>query len=55
MELDTKLSIFEIGSKIVNLLASYCGGGKIGLSGELGTGKAVLTNFFLKHGISLQG
>jgi F-type H+-transporting ATPase subunit beta len=33
-QLDTKLSIFEIGIKVVDLLAPYGRGGKIGLFGE---------------------
>eukprot|EP01018_Ginkgo_biloba_P032205 Gb_18610 [translate_table: standard] len=42
MQLDTKLSIFEIGIKVVDLLDSYQRGGKIGLFGGAGVGKIVL-------------
>jgi F-type H+-transporting ATPase subunit beta len=41
-ELDTKLSIFEIGIKVVYLLAPYRRGGKIGLFGGAGVGKTIL-------------
>nr|YP_009646161.1 CF1 beta subunit of ATP synthase [Chloropicon laureae]QBX97678.1 CF1 beta subunit of ATP synthase [Chloropicon laureae] len=40
--LDTKLSIFETGIKVVDLLAPYRRGGKIGLFGGAGVGKTVL-------------
>ncbi|TYH33299.1 hypothetical protein ES332_D13G049200v1 [Gossypium tomentosum] len=42
IQLDTKLSIFEIGIKVVDLLAPYRRGGKIGLFGGAGVGKTVL-------------
>jgi F-type H+-transporting ATPase subunit beta len=42
VELDTKLSIFESGIKVVDLLAPYRRGGKIGLFGGAGVGKTVL-------------
>src|SRR3954470_4215224 len=42
IELDTKLSIFETGIKVVDLLAPYRRGGKIGLFGGAGVGKTVL-------------
>jgi F-type H+-transporting ATPase subunit beta len=42
VELDTKLSIFETGIKVVDLLAPYRRGGKIGLFGGAGVGKTVL-------------
>ncbi|CAN6453951.1 unnamed protein product [Victoria cruziana] len=41
-QLDAKLSIFETGIKVVDLLASYQCGGKIGLFGGAGVGKIVL-------------
>jgi F-type H+-transporting ATPase subunit beta len=41
-QLDIKLSIFETGIKVVDLLAPYCHGGKIGLFGGAGVGKTVL-------------
>jgi F-type H+-transporting ATPase subunit beta len=42
VELDTKLAIFESGIKVVDLLAPYRRGGKIGLFGGAGVGKTVL-------------
>ena len=42
IQLDTKLSIFETGIKVVDLLAPYRRGGKIGLFGGAGVGKTVL-------------
>ncbi|KAL6838924.1 hypothetical protein ACP4OV_031242 [Aristida adscensionis] len=42
IELDTKLSMFETGIKVVDLLAPYRRGGKIGLFGGAGVGKTVL-------------
>lgn len=41
-ELDTKPSVFETGIKVVDLLAPYKRGGKIGLFGGAGVGKTVL-------------
>ncbi len=41
-ELETKPSIFETGIKVVELLAPYRRGGKIGLFGGAGVGKTVL-------------
>nr|YP_004581363.1 CF1 beta subunit of ATP synthase [Schizomeris leibleinii]AEH05348.1 CF1 beta subunit of ATP synthase [Schizomeris leibleinii] len=41
-ELDTRLAIFETGIKVVDLLAPYRRGGKIGLFGGAGVGKTVL-------------
>ena len=41
-DLDTKPSIFETGIKVVDLLAPYRRGGKIGLFGGAGVGKTVL-------------
>ena len=41
-ELETKPSIFETGIKVVDLLAPYKRGGKIGLFGGAGVGKTVL-------------
>jgi F-type H+-transporting ATPase subunit beta len=41
-ELETKPSIFETGIKVVDLLAPYRRGGKIGLFGGVGVGKTVL-------------
>jgi F-type H+-transporting ATPase subunit beta len=42
VDLDTKLSCFETGIKVVDLLAPYRRGGKIGLFGGAGVGKTVL-------------
>jgi len=42
VDLDTELSIFESGIKVVDLLAPYRRGGKIGLFGGAGVGKTVL-------------
>ena len=42
VDLDTKLSIFETGIKVVDLLAPYRRGGKIGLFDGAGVGKTVL-------------
>jgi F-type H+-transporting ATPase subunit beta len=41
-ELDTKPAVFETGIKVVDLLAPYRRGGKIGLFGGAGVGKTVL-------------
>jgi F-type H+/Na+-transporting ATPase subunit beta len=41
-ELDTKPAVFETGIKVVDLLAPYKRGGKIGLFGGAGVGKTVL-------------
>ncbi|KAJ8419200.1 hypothetical protein Cgig2_015041 [Carnegiea gigantea] len=41
-QLETNLSIFETGIKVVDLLAPYRRGGKIGLFGGAGVGKTVL-------------
>jgi len=41
-DLETKPSIFETGIKVVDLLAPYRRGGKIGLFGGAGVGKTVL-------------
>ncbi|KAI7979978.1 hypothetical protein LOK49_Contig214G00039 [Camellia lanceoleosa] len=42
IQLDTKLSIFETGIKVVDVLRPYRRGGKIGLFGGAGVGKTVL-------------
>merc|ERR1712118_160784 len=41
-DLDTKPAIFETGIKVVDILAPYRRGGKIGLFGGAGVGKTVL-------------
>ncbi len=42
VEQDTKLQTFETGIKVIDLLAPYARGGKIGLFGGAGVGKTVL-------------
>src|ERR1700687_2780154 len=51
----TELQMFETGIKVVDLLEPYLRGGKIGLFGGAGVGKAVIimeliNNIALKHG-----
>jgi F-type H+-transporting ATPase subunit beta len=55
IDLETKPSIFETGIKVVDLLAPYRRGGKIGLFGGAGVGKTVLimeliNNIAKEHG-----
>ncbi|MDD5305881.1 MAG: F0F1 ATP synthase subunit beta [Deltaproteobacteria bacterium] len=55
MEQDTKVEVFETGIKVIDLLAPYRRGGKIGLFGGAGVGKTVLiqeliNNVAKKHG-----
>ena len=42
VDLDIKLEIFETGIKVIDLLAPYRKGGKVGLFGGAGVGKTVL-------------
>jgi len=54
-EQSTEVEMFETGIKVVDLLAPYSRGGKIGLFGGAGVGKTVLimeliNNVALKHG-----
>ena len=42
VELDTKIEVLETGIKVIDLLAPYKKGGKIGLFGGAGVGKTVL-------------
>ena len=54
-DLETKPSVFETGIKVVDLLAPYRRGGKIGLFGGAGVGKTVLiqeliNNIAKEHG-----
>ncbi len=54
-DLSTEAEMFETGIKVVDLLAPYARGGKIGLFGGAGVGKTVLimeliNNVALKHG-----
>ena len=48
-DLETKPSIFETGIKVVDLLAPYRRGGKIGLFGGAGVGKTVLIIEFINN------
>ncbi|XVF18981.1 hypothetical protein REPUB_Repub11eG0071300 [Reevesia pubescens] len=55
IQLDTKLSIFETGIKVVDLLAHYRRGGKIELFGGAGVGKTIfimelINNIAKAHG-----
>jgi F-type H+-transporting ATPase subunit beta len=52
---DTKVQMFETGIKVIDLLAPYSRGGKIGLFGGAGVGKTVLimeliNNVAMQHG-----
>lgn len=54
-DLSTKTEIFETGIKVVDLLAPYIKGGKVGLFGGAGVGKTVIimeliNNIATKHG-----
>src|SRR5882762_1916442 len=54
-EQETKVQSFETGIKVVDLLAPYARGGKIGLFGGAGVGKTVIlmeliNNVAMKHG-----
>ena len=54
-ELETKPKVFETGIKVIDLLAPYREGGKIGLFGGAGVGKTVLiqeliNNIAKEHG-----
>lgn len=48
-ELSTKVEILETGIKVVDLLAPYIKGGKIGLFGGAGVGKTVLIQEFINN------
>jgi F-type H+-transporting ATPase subunit beta len=55
LEQSTQVQMFETGIKVVDLLAPYARGGKIGLFGGAGVGKTVLiqeliNNVAMKHG-----
>jgi F-type H+/Na+-transporting ATPase subunit beta len=52
-ELSTKVEIFETGIKVVDLLAPYIKGGKVGLFGGAGVGKTVLIQELI-HNIAKQ-
>ncbi len=48
-ELDPSTEIFETGIKVIDLLAPYIKGGKVGLFGGAGTGKTVLLQEFIHN------
>ncbi|HEX9912473.1 MAG TPA: F0F1 ATP synthase subunit beta [candidate division Zixibacteria bacterium] len=48
-ELDTKVSIFETGIKVVDLLEPYVKGGKVGLFGGAGVGKTVIVMELIRN------
>jgi F-type H+-transporting ATPase subunit beta len=55
VEQDTKVQMFETGIKVIDLLAPYARGGKVGLFGGVGVGKTVLimeliNNVAMQHG-----
>ena len=55
VEQDTKVQMFETGIKVIDLLAPYARGGKVGLFGGAGVGKTVLimeliNNVAMQHG-----
>ncbi len=55
VEQETKIQAFETGIKVIDLLAPYARGGKIGLFGGAGVGKTVILmelihNVAMKHG-----
>jgi F0F1-type ATP synthase beta subunit len=57
VEMSVKQEILETGIKVVDLLAPYSKGGKIGLFGGAGVGKTVLImeliyNIAVSHGLS---
>ncbi len=48
-EMETTASVFETGIKVVDLLAPYAHGGKIGLFGGAGVGKTVLIQELIRN------
>ncbi len=52
-ELSPKVEIFETGLKVVDLIAPYVRGGKIGLFGGAGVGKTVLIQELI-HNVAMQ-
>jgi F-type H+-transporting ATPase subunit beta len=52
-ELLPTIEIFETGIKVIDLLAPYVKGGKVGLFGGAGTGKTVLLQEFI-HNVAMQ-
>lgn len=53
VEQSTKLEVFETGIKVIDLLAPFLKGGKIGLFGGAGVGKTVLLMEFI-HNVAKQ-
>ena len=54
-ELSTNQEIFETGIKVIDLLAPYIKGGKIGLFGGAGVGKTVLIQELINNVASVHG
>jgi F-type H+/Na+-transporting ATPase subunit beta len=52
-ELSPKIEIFETGIKVIDLIAPYVKGGKIGLFGGAGVGKTVLIQELI-HNVAMQ-
>jgi F-type H+-transporting ATPase subunit beta len=52
-DLSPKMEIFETGLKVVDLIAPYIKGGKVGLFGGAGTGKTVLIQELI-HNVAMQ-
>ncbi|HXE81380.1 MAG TPA: F0F1 ATP synthase subunit beta, partial [Vicinamibacterales bacterium] len=52
-ELSPKMEIFETGLKVVDLIAPYIKGGKVGLFGGAGVGKTVLIQELI-HNVAMQ-
>src|SRR3990172_3373686 len=48
-EQETKISIFETGIKVVDLLEPYAKGGKVGLFGGAGVGKTVIVQELIRN------
>lgn len=55
VEQDTKVQMFETGIKVVDLLAPYSRGGKVGLFGGAGVGKTVLIMELINNVASQHG
>jgi F-type H+-transporting ATPase subunit beta len=52
-DLSPEVEIFETGIKVLDLIAPYIKGGKVGLFGGAGTGKTVLLQEFI-HNVAMQ-
>ena len=53
VDLEPKTQIFETGIKVIDLIAPYVKGGKVGLFGGAGVGKTVLIQELI-HNVALQ-